>query len=124
MVPKGRVRLFYLVAGSDLMCIQPTACPYCGRALPRCSICLMTLSIIPDDTREAELAHSPNKGMPSVTLAEHEIDLIYVLEIIDEALVICQRCRHGGHASHVLEWFDMHAVCPVADCDCPCLDEG
>ncbi|KAG1751269.1 uncharacterized protein EDB91DRAFT_1234726 [Suillus paluster] len=92
---------------------RPTACPHCSRALPRCSVCLMTLSIVPDDTRDVELAHSQ---------ATYR-------DTIDEAIVICQTCRHGGHASHILDWFfgedgaRSRGMCPVADCDCHCADE-
>lgn len=32
----------------------------------------------------------------------------------------CLRCRHGGHAACMTEWFKSHVRCPVADCDCPC----
>ncbi|KAF5346773.1 hypothetical protein D9756_010433 [Leucocoprinus leucothites] len=57
---------------------KPTTCSNCQRALPRCSVCLLTLSIIPDATREIDLVFSPQK------------------DTIDEAVVICQTCRHGG----------------------------
>ena len=33
----------------------------------------------------------------------------------------CQTCRHGGHAKHILEWFEEHTECPVNNCDCNCL---
>ncbi|KAI0093092.1 hypothetical protein BDY19DRAFT_883102 [Irpex rosettiformis] len=91
---------------------KATSCFFCGRSLPRCSICLMTLSIVNDSARNAELNHSHPK------------------DTIDEALVFCQTCRHGGHSSHILEWFfgdddgrRAHEVCPVASCDCRCADE-
>ena len=51
------------------------------------------------------------------------------LDTFDDAIVICQTCRHGGHAVHILEWFldedgrRTHDVCPVADCNCRCADE-
>ncbi|KAL4248763.1 WD repeat mio family protein [Abortiporus biennis] len=89
---------------------RPTSCQHCGRPLPRCSICLLTLSIVQDDSRNAELANSSSK------------------DTIDEALVFCQTCRHGGHASHILEWFydedgnRVHGTCPVANCHCRCAD--
>ncbi|KAG2154425.1 uncharacterized protein EDB93DRAFT_1223264 [Suillus bovinus] len=92
---------------------RPTACPHCSRALPRCSVCLMTLSIVPDCTRDAGLAQSQ---------ATYQ-------DTIDDAIVICQTCRHGGHASHILDWFfgedgaRSRGMCPVADCDCHCADE-
>ena len=50
-------------------------------------------------------------------------------DTIDDAIVICQTCRHGGHASHILEWFfgedgiRSHGTCAVADCNCRCADE-
>ncbi|KAJ6567321.1 hypothetical protein DFH09DRAFT_1156660 [Mycena vulgaris] len=90
---------------------RPTTCANCGRGLPRCSVCLMTLSIVPDVVRDAELVYSPSK------------------DTIDDAIVICQTCRHGGHASHILEWFfgddgvRSHGLCAVANCDCRCTDE-
>lgn len=90
--------------------LRATSCSHCGRSLPRCSICLMTLSIVPDSARNAELTHAQAK------------------DTIDEALVFCQTCRHGGHASHVLEWFygeengKPHETCPVASCQCRCAE--
>lgn len=33
----------------------------------------------------------------------------------------CQSCRHGGHASHLAEWFSSKTVCPVAECMCHCI---
>ncbi|KAH7928941.1 hypothetical protein BV22DRAFT_1030156 [Leucogyrophana mollusca] len=92
---------------------RSTACPNCSRALPRCSVCLMTLSIIPDTTRDSELSHSQSDSK----------------DTIDSAIVICQTCRHGGHAAHILDWFfgeegmRSQGVCPVADCDCHCGEE-
>ncbi|KZT04227.1 WD40 repeat-like protein [Laetiporus sulphureus 93-53] len=91
---------------------RATACPHCGRPLPRCSICLMTLAIFPDSARNAALARSNSQ----------------VTDTIDDALVFCQTCRHGGHASHILQWFygedsqRNHETCPVAGCDCRCAD--
>ena len=32
----------------------------------------------------------------------------------------CQSCRHGGHAIHMLQWFEKHKVCPVSECTCEC----
>lgn len=90
-----------------------TACPSCNRPLPRCSVCLMTLGIIPDSARNGQLAHHNAPMRDSV----------------DDAIVFCQTCRHGGHAAHILEWFYGEAgaksrgTCAVADCDHRCADE-
>ncbi|KAJ3724673.1 hypothetical protein C8R42DRAFT_662481 [Lentinula raphanica] len=89
---------------------KPTACPHCGRALPRCSICLMTLGIVPDAHREA--------------------DLTQYRDTIDDAILLCLGCRHGGHASHIMQWFFgedgnvlSNRICPVADCAHQCGNE-
>ncbi|KAI1787427.1 hypothetical protein LXA43DRAFT_1029054 [Ganoderma leucocontextum] len=92
---------------------RATLCPNCSRPLPRCSVCLMTLNLAPESGRGA----SASSAIPSDTL--------------EEALVFCQTCRHGGHASHILEWFygeggaasRAHGTCPVAGCECRCGDE-
>ncbi|KAI0066182.1 WD40 repeat-like protein [Artomyces pyxidatus] len=92
---------------------RATACPFCNRPLPRCSVCLMNLSIVPDSVRDNQLSH-------------HNAAL---RDTIDDAIVFCQTCRHGGHAAHILEWFygeagaRSHGVCAVADCDHRCADE-
>jgi len=91
---------------------RPTTCPNCSRSLPKCSVCLMPLAIVDDASRESELGYSPYK------------------DTMDEAIIFCQSCRHGGHASHILEWFlhdngqRAHGMCPVANCDCRCSEEA
>ncbi|KAI9450344.1 hypothetical protein BJY52DRAFT_1206162 [Lactarius psammicola] len=92
---------------------KATACPFCNRPLPRCSVCLMTLGILPDSARNGQLAHQNALTRDSA----------------DDAIVFCQTCRHGGHAAHILEWFYGEAgaksrgTCAVADCDHRCGDE-
>lgn len=46
---------------------------------------------------------------------------------LENAYVTCQNCRHGGHASHILAWFEggldgepEHEACPVSGCECKC----
>ncbi|KAH8119136.1 WD40 repeat-like protein [Phellopilus nigrolimitatus] len=41
---------------------RAAACPWCGRALPRCSVCLMSVCIIPDSGRENDFIHSSFRG--------------------------------------------------------------
>lgn len=90
--------------------IRTNRCSNCAKTLPRCVVCLMAIGISNDSLRDAELA---NETAPQDTL--------------DEALVFCQTCRHGGHASHIFDWFfgsdrQAHTTCPVADCNCRCAD--
>ncbi|KAF8634265.1 hypothetical protein AX17_004222 [Amanita inopinata Kibby_2008] len=90
---------------------KPTVCPHCNRQLPRCSICLLILGIVHDTSKDTDPGHSPSK------------------DTTGDAIVICQTCRHGGHATHVMEWFFTedgrrnHETCPVSDCDCRCADD-
>ncbi|KAF9483146.1 hypothetical protein BDN70DRAFT_800339 [Pholiota conissans] len=97
---------------------RPTACENCNRELPRCSVCLLTLSIVHDAAREVDLGW--------IRLLA---DFFFGLDTFDDAIVICQTCRHGGHAAHILEWFEgeepgrRHDICPVSDCDCRCAEE-
>ncbi|KAF8971267.1 hypothetical protein BDZ97DRAFT_1901867 [Flammula alnicola] len=41
---------------------RPTACESCSRELPRCSVCLMTLSIVHDAAREVDLGYTHHRG--------------------------------------------------------------
>ncbi|CAE6368927.1 unnamed protein product [Rhizoctonia solani] len=90
-------------------------CPHCRNALPRCEVCLMSLSgPLCDFLRDSELSHMDSTH-----------------DTFDDALVFCQTCRHGGHAVHIMEWFFGneesetlgHRECPVADCTCNCALE-
>ncbi|EUC66944.1 WD repeat protein, putative [Rhizoctonia solani AG-3 Rhs1AP] len=96
--------------------IRLTFCPHCRKALPRCDVCLMSLSgPLSDFLRDSELSH---------------MDTVH--DTFDDALVFCQTCRHGGHAVHIMEWFfgneesetSGHRECPVADCTCNCALEA
>ncbi len=90
----------------------------------------MTLSVIPDAAREVELAHTSSQyaGEYCCYLGIAFALMFSSEDTIDDAIVICQTCRHGGHASHVMDWFfdgdgtQSHATCAVANCDCQCAD--
>jgi len=91
----------------------------------------MTLSIVDDVAREAALSYAHNRGSTPLDLPfSYNFDQRYIFpDTFDDAILICQTCRHGGHAAHVLEWFlgvdgsRTHQICPVADCNCRCADE-
>ena len=34
----------------------------------------------------------------------------------------CLRCRHGGHAACLMQWFRGHSRCPVSECNCQCIE--
>jgi WD repeat-containing protein mio len=76
-------------------------CPSCSRSLPRCCVCLSTLkSINPHFVNEKKV--------------DYQI----------ESITWCEKCHHGGHTSHILEWFSENQECPAFNCgcECACLD--
>lgn len=60
--------------GSIKTLLQNNVCPSCGKALPRCSICLMTLNITSDPARDAYLLHAGPKGTRDLSLGLFTID--------------------------------------------------
>ncbi|KAL7428343.1 hypothetical protein ACHAXM_001235 [Skeletonema potamos] len=38
------------------------------------------------------------------------------------ACLCCPNCGHGGHAEHILSWFERHQMCPTG-CGCLCVVE-
>ncbi|VDI39836.1 WD repeat-containing protein mio [Mytilus galloprovincialis] len=83
-----------------------TCCPGCRKPLPRCALCLTNL------------------GTPSGTGLYHhkeKLGLDSKLSPFQDWFSWCQSCRHGGHVSHLFEWFDEHSECPVTGCTCNCV---
>lgn len=72
-----------------------SACPHCGYLLPRCAICMLTMSTHVSD------------GGP-------------LQRSFGDKFSFCLLCSHGYHAQHAEEWFSKHVVCPVPDCSCAC----
>lgn len=83
-----------------------TCCPGCRKPLPRCSLCLTNL------------------GTPSGSGMYHHKDISDLdskLSPFQDWFSWCQSCRHGGHVSHILDWFEEHSECPVTGCTCKCV---
>lgn len=56
-----------------------------------------------------------------LSTVEHENFIIYwMLILLAGASNFCLTCGHGGHASHMLEWFKEQNTCPTG-CGCKCL---
>mmetsp|Transcript_66987 Transcript_66987/g.118572 ORF Transcript_66987/g.118572 Transcript_66987/m.118572 type:complete len:137 (-) Transcript_66987:12-422(-) len=92
---------------------KPSACPQCKKPLPRCSLCAQHLGCPDPGELTGQLA--------SVTAtAEHRSSWDGVSSAYGHWMVWCQTCRHGGHASHLEEWFALHEKCPVSGCNCRC----
>ncbi|CAF1264064.1 unnamed protein product, partial [Didymodactylos carnosus] len=78
-------------------------CSKCRQSLPRCAVCMMNLSNYIEDS-----SCSPNS----------QPDKYHLLS--SQWFTWCKKCRHGGHAEHVNNWFKYNKECPVAKCLCPC----
>jgi WD repeat-containing protein mio len=76
-----------------------SSCPGCRKPLPRCSICMLSLGTL----------------NPYVELTNNHANLPFA-----EWFTWCVRCRHGGHAHHLVSWFSKHKECPISGCDCQC----
>lgn len=78
-------------------------CSKCRQVLPRCSICMMSLTTYIED---ASYAYEP---IPD----KHTL-------MSSQWFTWCRLCRHGGHAEHVSNWFTINQQCPIAKCLCRC----
>jgi WD repeat-containing protein mio len=83
-------------------------CPFCAKPLPRCAVCLLSLSGALPGTQQRSQAHALRGGWQTAAVP------------FDDWFTWCQKCKHGGHASHILAWHKEHERCPVTGCDCKC----
>lgn len=92
-----------------------SCCPnaQCRKPLPRCAICLLPLGCL-----------NPYLELRKYGLQNTE-DLSELKSIpFSDWFTWCMRCKHGGHAHHLQEWFGSHSVCPVSNCSCKCQFDG
>ncbi|KAI6176496.1 WD repeat-containing protein mio [Aphelenchoides bicaudatus] len=68
-------------------------CPHCGRPLPRCLICKRTCIQQQDNLTNVQM---------------------------NDWFIWCSQCAHGGHLSHLKNWFSVNQLCPAAECRCAC----
>jgi WD repeat-containing protein mio len=92
-------------------------CPRCRKPLPRCSICMLTLGA-PNPYYELT-KDRPRTSTPIVDDLSTLANLPFA-----EWFSWCLRCKHGGHAHHLVGWFAKHEVCPVSGCSCRCQFDG
>ncbi|XP_064613766.1 GATOR2 complex protein MIOS-A-like [Liolophura sinensis] len=102
-----RQRPFPGLYGSQQTKSRISSCPGCRKPLPRCALCLMHMGTASGTQRQ----NQPNKtdNLPAK------------LTLFNTWFTWCQTCRHGGHASHILEWFRDNMECPVTGCNCKCM---
>ena len=116
-----------IVANSWLSRQKPvlTCCPTCKKPLPRCSICLLSMGCLnPYMELQRERNQYPRGSGHMIAPGGNE-DLSGLANIpFAEWFTWCMRCKHGGHAHHLLGWFSKHSTCPVSGCDCHCQFDG
>eukprot|EP00804_Cyclotella_cryptica_P030241 CCRYP_017117-RA/>CCRYP_017117-RA protein AED:0.04 eAED:0.04 QI:260/1/1/1/0.83/0.85/7/841/1309 len=116
-----------IVANSWLSRQKPvlTCCPTCKKPLPRCSICLLSLGCLnPYMELQRERNQLPRGGGPMIVGGGSD-DLSGLANIpFAEWFTWCMRCKHGGHAHHLVGWFSKHPTCAVSGCDCHCQFDG
>ena len=94
-----------------------SCCPQCRKPLPRCSICLLSLGAL---NPYMELTRERGRGGPK---AADDLSSLANLPFA-EWFTWCMRCKHGGHAHHMVGWFANHETCPVSGCECQCQFDG
>ena len=92
-------------------------CPRCRKPLPRCSICMLSLGV-PNPYYELT-KDRPRTALPAADDLSTLANLPFA-----EWFSWCLRCKHGGHAHHLVGWFAKHEVCPVSGCTCRCQFDG
>ena len=75
------------------------ACPACRKPLPRCSVCLIHMGGIA--AVEGGFLVKKMITPKSTKRRTKPFSLFFTW---------CQSCRHGGHASHLIDWFAEHQV--------------
>ncbi|XP_075236939.1 GATOR complex protein mio isoform X2 [Lycorma delicatula] len=93
--------------------LKISSCPNCRKPQPRCAICLVNMGT-PSCYGGSR---SPQSGSLSSSITNSPLKL----SEFSSWFTWCQTCRHGGHASHMSQWFREHSECPVTACSCRCL---
>jgi len=95
----------------------------CKKPLPRCAICQQHLGC-PDPDLASSLSERPDGVLEPVHVdSEPWSD---TSSAFGRWIVWCQSCRHGGHAAHLIKWFEQHSECAISGCTCHCaqLDQA
>jgi hypothetical protein len=99
-------------------------CPSCGKSLPRCELCLLPLGCINPVMQlqhELSIRNAPyHSGSGKRGITEQEGGRLRDSSRLEDFWSFCNSCKHGGHSSHLAEWFATKTVCPVAECMCQC----
>lgn len=88
-----------------------SCCPTCRKPLPRCAVCMLSLGTTnPYHELVRRMTGAEESSSSNLPFAEW--------------FAWCMRCKHGGHAHHMVGWFANHETCPVSGCGCRCQFDG
>ena len=134
---------------SDWLAKQPAkmlSCPLpkCKKALPRCSICLLPMTV-QNPFLYLGNNNSNNNNNTTTTSGSNSNNYYNIKDDDDddvtdekrsrkkkngtsweatnpysEWFVWCNSCHHGGHTQCLSNWFSRHPKCPVSNCKCNC----
>jgi hypothetical protein len=97
-----------------------SCCPHCRNPLPRCAICMLSMGALnPFLEMQARAGRVSGRQSPEDVTTTSSSNIA-----IAEWFSWCMRCKHGGHAHHMVGWFSKHNVCPVSGCNCECQFDG
>eukprot|EP00053_Salpingoeca_punica_P015119 m.138383 g.138383 ORF g.138383 m.138383 type:complete len:930 (+) comp16629_c0_seq1:98-2887(+) len=95
-----------------------SACPACGKPLPRCAICMLHLGTQQFTGERSRGAGGAQGSAPPA--ARQQSELSTTANRFGNWFSWCQECKHGGHVDHIDAWFKTHSECPVPGCACKC----
>ncbi|CAJ0958113.1 unnamed protein product [Ranitomeya imitator] len=95
---QGRGFSQYGVSGSPTKS-KFTSCPGCRKPLPRCALCLINMG-------------NPISSCPGASKSDEKVDLSKEKKVaqFNNWFTWCHNCRHGGHAGHMMSWFNACAL--------------
>jgi hypothetical protein len=100
-----------------------SCCPQCRKPLPRCAICMLSLGALNPYMELTKERSRPARGGGTPLQPPDDLSSLANFPFA-EWFTWCMRCKHGGHAHHLVGWFANHETCPVSGCDCRCQFDG
>ena len=86
-------------------------CIKCLKPASNCAICLLPVTV-PNTYLDQE------RGKKNAS--KKQLEILSENLNFEEAMIWCQNCKHGGHFSHMMDWFVEFTTCAVTDCPCEC----
>ncbi|KAI4237263.1 MAG: hypothetical protein LQ349_002000, partial [Xanthoria aureola] len=88
-----------------------TACPKCGKHLPRCVVCMLWLGMPDPHTKGGEHANAAAMERSREIKDEEKGERGRML--MKDFICVCRGCWHMMHVGHAEGWFRGNKTCPV-----------